>query len=170
MLGRRQYQASRGTQARQEQTLSNFRSDMDIIQNLTVDNLLHAMENVLSFSSPTNLFPTMLDLSHLQIHDSLANTTTQARRMYGEASSGYGDSCCPPVVDPYTWLALIAGIGLATYFLRITITTTLKRKKRRKREGEEEIEDIHHVLHGNHLQTSLTFTLRIVRFGGSGGS
>ena len=149
----RQDQASRGTLARQEQTLSKLAMVMDLIQNLTVDYLLHAMENILSFSSPTNMLLTMLDFSHLQMHDSLANSTTsQARRMYGEASSGYGDSCCPPVVDPYTWLALIAGIALATYFLRITITTTLKRKKRRKREGEEEIEDIQNILHGNHYR------------------
>ena len=41
-------------------------------------------------------------------------------------------------MDPYTWLALISGIALAAYFLRITITTSLsKRKKRRKREEEE---------------------------------
>ena len=59
--------------------------------------------------------------------------------MYGSASSGYESSCCPPVVDPYTWLALISGIALATYFLRITITTTLKRKKRRKREEDDKL-------------------------------
>ena len=32
----------------------------------------------------------------------------------------YGDQCCPLVVDPSTWLALIAGIALATFFLRST--------------------------------------------------
>ena len=31
------------------------------------------------------------------------------RQLVAAASSGYGDDCCPPVVDPYTWLALIAG-------------------------------------------------------------
>ena len=30
----------------------------------------------------------------------------------------YGSDCCPLVVDPYTWLALIAGIALAAFFLR----------------------------------------------------
>ena len=50
------------------------------------------------------------------------------------AASGGGD-CCPPVVDQYTWLALIAGIALATYFLRIAITTNIMAgRKRRKRE------------------------------------
>ena len=53
--------------------------------------------------------------------------------LYGAASSGGG--CCPPVVDQYTWLALIAGIALATYFLRIAVTTNIMGRKRRKREG-----------------------------------
>ena len=42
----------------------------------------------------------------------------------GAASGGYGYNCCPPVVDPYTFLALIGGIALATYFLRVLIVTT----------------------------------------------
>ena len=47
-------------------------------------------------------------------------------QLHGAASGhgGYG-GCCPPVVDPYTWLALIAGIALATYFLRVLITVTM---------------------------------------------
>ena len=42
--------------------------------------------------------------------------------MFGAASSGYGSKCCPLAVDPYsvcyTWIALIGGIALATFFLR----------------------------------------------------
>ena len=34
-------------------------------------------------------------------------------RLLGAASSGYDGDCCPPVVDPYTLLALLAGIALA---------------------------------------------------------
>ena len=33
------------------------------------------------------------------------------------------DQCCPPVFDPYTLVALLGGIALATYFLRIVIIT-----------------------------------------------
>ena len=40
----------------------------------------------------------------------------------GSYSGGYND-CCPPVFDPYTLVALLAGIALATYFLRIVIIT-----------------------------------------------
>ena len=36
---------------------------------------------------------------------------------------GYGE-CCPPVVDPYTYLALLAGIALVTWFLQMTIVMT----------------------------------------------
>jgi hypothetical protein len=42
-------------------------------------------------------------------------------RLHGAASRGYGSDCCPPVVDPYTLLALLAGIALATYFLRVAL-------------------------------------------------
>ena len=55
----------------------------------------------------------------------------------GAAGSGFGHGggCCPPVVDQYTWLALITGIALATYFLRVAVTTNIMgRRKRRKRE------------------------------------
>ena len=55
--------------------------------------------------------------------------------LQGAASSGGG--CCPPVVDQYTWLALISGIALATYFLRIAVTTNIMGRRRRKREGAE---------------------------------
>jgi hypothetical protein len=50
--------------------------------------------------------------------------------LFGAASSGYGSDCCPPVVDPYTLLALLAGIALAAYFLRLALVAKLARKKR----------------------------------------
>ena len=34
------------------------------------------------------------------------------------ASSGYGSDCCPPVVDPLTFIALLAFIAAAAYFLQ----------------------------------------------------
>ena len=37
---------------------------------------------------------------------------------------GYGE-CCPPVVDPYTYLALLAGMALVTWFLQMTIVMTM---------------------------------------------
>ena len=40
------------------------------------------------------------------------------------AHSGYGHGCCPLVFNPSTLLALLAGIALATYFLRIVIVTS----------------------------------------------
>ena len=49
-------------------------------------------------------------------------------------SSGYGSDCCPPVVDPYTWLALIGGIALATFFLQQQIVMNIPVGGRRKRE------------------------------------
>ena len=34
---------------------------------------------------------------------------------------GLGGVCCPLVFNPYTLMALIAGIALATYFLRFAL-------------------------------------------------
>ena len=43
--------------------------------------------------------------------------------IFGSSSESYGH-CCPPVFDPYTLVALLGGIALATYFLRLVIITT----------------------------------------------
>jgi len=54
---------------------------------------------------------------------------------------GQGRSdCCPAVVDPYTWLALVAGIALATYFLRVVIVVKAP-TGRKKRDMGESYED-----------------------------
>ena len=51
--------------------------------------------------------------------------TFSLTNLYAAASGGHGHGgCCPPVVDPYTLLALLSGIALATYFLRVLITVT----------------------------------------------
>ena len=44
------------------------------------------------------------------------------KSLFGSASDGYGH-CCPPVFDPYTLVALLGGVALATYFLRLVIVT-----------------------------------------------
>ena len=54
---------------------------------------------------------------------------------YGSHSSGYGSDCCPPVVDPLTWLALLGFIAAATYLLNevIAMSMLMMARKRRKR-------------------------------------
>ena len=44
----------------------------------------------------------------------------EGRSLFGSSSDHYGH-CCPPVFDPYTLVALIGGIALATFFLRLVI-------------------------------------------------
>ena len=44
--------------------------------------------------------------------------------LLGSSSGQYGH-CCPPVFDPSTIAALIGGIALATYFLRLVIINTV---------------------------------------------
>ena len=49
------------------------------------------------------------------------------------SSTGLGDPvCCPLVVDTYTWLAMIGGVVLATYFLRLAIINNISRKRKRR--------------------------------------
>ena len=48
------------------------------------------------------------------------------------AASGGGGTCCPSTVDPYAWLALIGGIALATYFLRVAIVVKMPTGRRRR--------------------------------------
>ena len=51
----------------------------------------------------------------------------------GSYSSGYGD-CCPPVIDPLTYAALLGFIALATYFFERLIAMSMLMKKRKRRE------------------------------------
>ena len=55
--------------------------------------------------------------------------------LFGSSSDDYGH-CCPPVFDPYTLVALLGGIALATYFLRIVIITDPDLPPRRRRSIE----------------------------------
>ena len=55
-------------------------------------------------------------------------------RLFGSSSDSYGH-CCPPVFDPYTLVALVGGIALATYFLRLVIITTEFPMKKRSMAG-----------------------------------
>ena len=58
----------------------------------------------------------------------LAKSSESERQLHGSYDSGH---CCPPVFNPYTWIALIGGIALATYFLRIVIITDVTGRRRR---------------------------------------
>ena len=51
------------------------------------------------------------------------------------AASGGGDDCCPHVVDPLLFVGALAGVAIATYFIRQAITMNIMRRKRRKRQA-----------------------------------
>ena len=57
---------------------------------------------------------------------------------YGSQSSGYGSDCCPLVVDPLVWIALLTFIAAATYFFNelIAMSALAMMRKRRKRNFE----------------------------------
>ena len=48
------------------------------------------------------------------------------RALFDSCQGGYGDMCCPLVVDTLSWIALLAGIALATFFLRQPHTDDIK--------------------------------------------
>ena len=50
----------------------------------------------------------------------LDQSCSEGRSLFGSSSDHYGH-CCPPVFDPYTLVALLGGIALATFFLRLVI-------------------------------------------------
>ena len=59
-------------------------------------------------------------------------TPKSSASSYDLVAGGDGDGhCCPPVVDPYSWVGLVGGIALATYFLRVSITTNIMGRRRR---------------------------------------
>ena len=100
------------------------------------------------FSPPTllsNPLQWLTKLSHSNLLSTLVSlpsnhsSTGRTMSLVGSHSSGHGDQCCPPVVDPYTWLALIGGIALATFFLQMAIVNIIGKKRRRRRDagGEE---------------------------------
>ena len=59
----------------------------------------------------------------------------QSPGLAGSFSDQYGE-CCPPVLDPSTLVALLAGIALATFFLRqVIIMTTFVPPRKKRSEG-----------------------------------
>merc|ERR1711899_175849 len=77
-----------------------------------MDSML-SLDSILSMDSISSMFSPLLTTATGRSHQGL----------HGSFSSGMGD-CCPPVFDPSTLFALIAGIALATYFLRLVIVVT----------------------------------------------
>ena len=59
---------------------------------------------------------------------------------YG-AYSGGGD-CCPLVVDPLTYSALLAFLAAAVYFFQVLIEMSMLAKKRRKRRSIDEPDNV----------------------------
>ena len=51
-------------------------------------------------------------------------------------SSYHDDFCCPPVVDSSTWLGVVGGIAVVTFFLRMQITQGKRRRRRAVQDTE----------------------------------
>lgn len=71
----------------------------------------------------------------------------RSRRYYGHEqrwdsqaaySHGYGKKCCPHVVDPVAFTALLAAIPLVTVFLNMQILDNIGRKRKRRRRRKRE--------------------------------
>merc|ERR1711899_13367 len=77
-----------------------------------MDSML-SLDSILSMDSISSMFSPLLTTATGRSHQG----------PHGGFSSGYG-GCCPPVFNPGTLFALISGIALATYFLRLVIVVT----------------------------------------------
>ena len=69
----------------------------------------------------------------------LTSSNSSGRALFDSCKGGYGygGECCPLVVDPLSWLALLAGIAVATFLLQQAIVANIGRRRRRDvREGE----------------------------------
>ena len=65
-----------------------------------------------------------MTLSPHNIFHSVKTNMSSESELWKRSLFGSEDShghCCPPVFDPYTLVALLAGIALATFFLRLVI-------------------------------------------------
>ena len=69
---------------------------------------------------PPTFDPSWKVRSGRQLVGSESEFLGSGRQILG-SHSGYGHGCCPLVFNPSTLLALLAGIALATYFLRLVI-------------------------------------------------
>ena len=56
----------------------------------------------------------------------------------GSAWSRSSEPCCPLTVDPLSFLALVAGIAAATFFLNTVITMNIEARRRRKRSTDRD--------------------------------
>ena len=58
--------------------------------------------------------------------------------LVGSQDGYHDDFCCPPVVDSSTWLGVIGGIAVVTFFLRQSITMNLGKRRRKRKAALEE--------------------------------
>ena len=84
----------------------------------------------------------MSSLLRSKLTDLVPNSDTYGHSSgYGHSSSGYGhsgsyssgyDDCCPPVVDPLTYIALLSFLAAAVYLLneQIAMSNLMVRRKR----------------------------------------
>ena len=66
----------------------------------------------------------------------MTNLQKSGSTIFGSFSDSYGH-CCPAVFDPYTLVALLGGVALATYFLRLVIVTQMFTPPRRRKRSIE---------------------------------
>ena len=65
--------------------------------------------------------------------------------LVGSADDSYHDDfCCPPVVDSSTWLGVVGGMAVVTFFLRMAITMNIMpgRRKRNIQPDYDEHNDV----------------------------
>ena len=85
--------------------------------------------------------------------------------LVGSADDSYHDDfCCPPVVDSSTWLGVVGGMAVVTFFLRMAITMNIMpgRRKRNIQPDQDEHNDV--ITKGQLCCNAQFFSLDILVF------
>ena len=117
------------------------------------------MDRASSLLTQLSAIPRMTVCSSLKVNNitrnllearNITSVVTEARglKLNGglvASASDDHDFCCPPVVDSSTWLGVVGGIAVVTFFLRMQITMS----KRRRRRSVKDTQGNNDVLRGN---------------------
>ena len=114
-------------------------ADMDWSTSLIIDRASSLLTQLSAIPRMTVCSPLSLETRELL---GAGNITWDEARGLKLASSGLvasaddHDFCCPPVVDSSTWLGVVGGIAVVTFFLRQQITMGKRRRKRAVQETQ----------------------------------
>merc|ERR1719445_748154 len=96
----------------------------------------------------------------------ITDTISESRqfKLVGSADDSYHDDfCCPPVVASSTWLGVVGGIAVVTFFLRQAIAMNIgKRRKREANNNDVIVEAIDEFQNQNIVEDNTSYISSIL--------